>query len=52
MESKALEYQQRVREGFLAEARRHSDRIRAVDASGAVEVVQLRIREEFQRVLA
>jgi dTMP kinase len=51
MESKTLEYQQRVREGFLAEARRRPDRIRVVDASPPIEVVQLRIREEVGRVL-
>ena len=51
MESRAREYQQRVREGFLSEARRRPDRIAVVDASPPVEVVQERIREEVWRVL-
>ena len=51
MESRAREYQQRVREGFLSEARRRPDRIVVVDASPPVEVVQERIREEVWRVL-
>jgi dTMP kinase len=52
MESRAREYQQRVREGFLTEARRRPDRIRVIDAGPAVEAVQARIREEVERVLA
>ena len=51
MERKADGYQQRVREGFLSEARRRPDRIRVIDASPAVEVVQERIREEVKSVL-
>ena len=51
MESRAREYQQRVREGFLSEARRRPDRIAVVDASPPVEVVHERIREEVWRVL-
>jgi dTMP kinase len=52
MESKTREFQQRVREGFLTEARRRPDRIRIVDAGPPVEVVQQQIREEVERVLA
>jgi dTMP kinase len=51
LESRTREYQQRVREGFLAEARRRPDRIRVIDAGPPVEVVQERIREEVERVL-
>ena len=51
MESRAREYQQRVREGFLSEARRRPDRIAVVDASPPVEVVHERIRVEVWRVL-
>ena len=51
LESRAREYQQRVREGFLSEARRRPDRIAVVDASPPVEVVHERIREEVWRVL-
>ncbi len=52
MESRAREYQERVREGFLAEARRSPARIRVVDASPSIEAVHQRICEEVQRVLA
>jgi dTMP kinase len=45
-------YHERVRAGFLAEARRRPDRIRVVDASGSVEAVQEAIRQEVRRVLA
>jgi dTMP kinase len=51
MESKTTDYQQRVRDGFLIEARRRPGRIRAIDASPSAEVVQERIREEVERVL-
>jgi dTMP kinase len=51
MERKADGYPQRVREGFLSEARRRPDRIRVVDAGPAVEVVQDRIRKEVASVL-
>ncbi len=51
MESKARAYQQRVRDGFLAEARRRPDRIRVIDAGPPVEVVQAHIRKEVERVL-
>src|SRR5439155_25961723 len=51
-ESRSADYQVRVREGFLTEARRHSERLRVIDASQALEVVQERIRQEVARVLA
>jgi dTMP kinase len=52
LESREDAYHQRVREGFLAEARRRPDRIKVIDASAATEVVQTLIREEVSRVLA
>jgi dTMP kinase len=52
MERKAIAYQQRVREGFLSEARQRAERIRVVDASGPIEVVQQHIRKEVEGVLA
>jgi dTMP kinase len=52
MESKDLAYQQRVRDGFLVEARRRPDRIRVIDAGPPVEVVHESIRKEVARVLA
>ena len=52
MESRGAGYHARVREGFLAEARRRPDRIRGVDAGGPVEAVHQRICQEVSRVLA
>jgi dTMP kinase len=51
MESHDVEFHGRVREGFLAEARRHPDRIRVVDASPAPEVVHERVCQEVVRLL-
>jgi dTMP kinase len=52
MESRALAYHLRVREGFLAEARRRPERIRVIDAQAPVEVVHERICQEVARVMA
>jgi dTMP kinase len=52
LESRAAAYHLRVREGFLAEARLHPDRIRVVDASQTVEIVHEAICREVSRVLA
>jgi dTMP kinase len=52
VESRAREYQERVRAGFLAEARRRPERVRVVDAGQTVEAVHQQIREEVERVLA
>jgi dTMP kinase len=43
-------YQERVRQGFLAEARRMPDRIVVIDASPGVGVIQLVIREAVERL--
>lgn len=51
-ESRAADYQARVREGYLTEARRHPDRLRVIDASPPMEVVHARICQEVARVLA
>ena len=51
VESRDAGYQARVREGFLAEARRHPQSIRVVDASGPVEAVHEQIRQEVARVM-
>jgi dTMP kinase len=52
MEEREDAFHVRVRAGFLEEAARRPDRIRVVDASPAVEVVQQRIRQEVSRVAA
>jgi dTMP kinase len=52
VESRDGEYHARVREGFLAEARRRPERIRVVDATAPVDVVHQRIVEEVARVVA
>ncbi len=53
MEQRGLEYLGRVRDGFLAEARRQPDRIVVIDASQSVEQVERQIRaaaiERFNR---
>jgi dTMP kinase len=52
MENREEAFHVQVRAGFLEEAARRPDRIRVVDASPAVEVVQERIRQEVSRVTA
>jgi dTMP kinase len=51
IEGRGDDYQARVREGFLAEARRQPDRIRVIDATGPVETVHRAIRGEVSRLL-
>jgi dTMP kinase len=52
LESRGLDYQNRVREGFLAEARRQPDRIRVIDAHRSIEAVHESICLEVADVLA
>jgi dTMP kinase len=52
MESRGADFLDRVRRGFLAEARRRPERIKVVDAGGPPEVVQALIRQEVEHVLA
>lgn len=40
MENKGMEYHRRVREGFLAQQRRHPERIRLVNAARDLEAVR------------
>jgi dTMP kinase len=51
LESRDPAYHQQVRDGFLLEARRRPERIRVVDASLPVEVVQERVRGEVAGLL-
>ncbi|MSQ94154.1 MAG: dTMP kinase [Gemmataceae bacterium] len=52
MESRGVEYFAKVRDGFLAEAAHRPERVRIVDAMAVVDVVQQRLRDEIQTVLA
>jgi dTMP kinase len=49
MENKGITFHRRVREGFLAQAQRHPDRIQVVDATRDLSEVQA---EVFRRVEA
>jgi dTMP kinase len=52
MEERDRAYHERVRAGFLTEAKRQPDRIKVVDASESQESVHLAIVAEVERVLA
>jgi dTMP kinase len=49
LERRGLDFHARVRDGFLAEAKQRPDCIRVVDAGGATDEVQVRLRREVQR---
>jgi dTMP kinase len=49
MECEGVEFRDRVREGFLAEARQRPDQIVVVDATGTIEEVQAKIRAAVAR---
>ncbi len=51
IESRDVAYHVRLREGFLAEARRRPERIRVVDATATIERVQEAIRGEVASLL-
>jgi dTMP kinase len=51
IEKRDVAYHARLRQGFLAEARRRPERIRVVDAGLPIEVVQQAIRREITSVL-
>jgi dTMP kinase len=46
MEARGAAYQERVRQGFLAEARARPDRFRIIDASPSIDALHQRIRGE------
>jgi dTMP kinase len=52
LESRDVAFHERVRAGFLAEARRRPERIRVVEASGSVAEIHERIVQEVECVLA
>jgi dTMP kinase len=51
IEKRDVEYHARLRQGFLAEARRRPARIRVADAAPPIDVVQNAIRREVSSVL-
>ncbi len=51
IEKRSVDYHERLRQGFLAEARRRPECIRIVDAAPPVEVVQDAIRREVSSLL-
>ena len=51
LESRPTEYQQRVREGFLFEARAQPQRMSVVDAGGSVDQVQAAVRAQVTAFL-
>lgn len=51
LESRALDYHERVRAGFLQEAKCNADTIRVIDASESIEDIQHRIRDLVQPLL-
>jgi dTMP kinase len=51
MEKRARDFHERVRQGFLTEARRRPERVRVIDAGPPVEVVHSLICKEVERVL-
>ncbi len=52
LESRPADYHERVRQGFLTEARRRPERVTVVDASGDAEAVQATIRQRAAGLLA
>jgi dTMP kinase len=51
-ERRDLDYHERVRQGFLAESAKQPDRIRVIDATPPVEVVQTALRSVIEPLLA
>lgn len=50
MERRGIEFQRRVRDGFLIEARRFAGWIVVVDASGTPDAVEAAVRAEVERI--
>ena len=52
MESQGADYDERLRQGFLAEAARDPQRVKVIDAARSIDAVQADIRAAVERVLA
>jgi dTMP kinase len=48
IESREVEYRERLRQGFLSEAHRRPDRFRIIDAAASVEEIQERLRKQIE----
>jgi dTMP kinase len=51
MESRGESFDQKVRDGFLREAKERADRIHVIDASGTPEAIQAKVREIVKRYI-
>jgi dTMP kinase len=51
MESQGLDYLERVRQGYLAEARLHPERMVVIDADRPIDTVQADIRQAAGRLI-
>ena len=51
LESRGPEYFAKVRAGFLAEAERRPEKVRVIDATQSVEMLQERLRQEVKNML-
>jgi len=51
MDSQAMSFYQRVRNGYLALAKQHPERFVVIDASGTLEQVRASIAAEMQSIL-
>jgi dTMP kinase len=52
IESQPPDFHERVRQGFLTEARRRPDRIQVIDARGSIDEVQAELRRGVEKLLA
>lgn len=52
LEREPADFHQRVREGFLAEAKKQAEAIRVIDATGPIEQVQRCLQSEVEMYLA
>jgi dTMP kinase len=51
LESQSIDFHNKVRNGYLAIARKHPERVKVVDAKGSIEDVHFRIRQHINHIL-